>query len=122
MKELFKKLVEKETKLIEKPIIIFLEERLLGGFKTKQGNKVVQIKSLFALPYVDEDLSSFKEEIVITRVDVQTDVMVDFENGLSTNNLALSIYNKFIIKYNNDNKKYYIENIDDIKIVDVTMY
>jgi len=117
------KLVEKEKELIKKPIIRFFEEKLSEGFKNNKGREIIEVQNIYAFVSVDEDESSFKEKIVITRTDVQANVRISLGVGTSTNSILSLRTNKgFILNYDNEAKGYYLENTDDISIIDVSPY
>ena len=115
-------LLEKELNLVREPIMAFLEEYLLDGFKNRKGQSVIKVDGFKAFDIlIDEEQSEIKERFVLNRVSFYADVWVSLGDDGSTNNtLNLSTTKGIVLNYNFEEKKYAIENTEGISLLDKT--
>lgn len=115
-------LLEKEKRLLSEPIKVFLEGYLLDSFKNRKGQPVIKVDGFTALNIsIDEDQSEIKERFIITGVSFYAHVWVSLGADGSTNNtLNLSTTKGMVLYYNFEEKKYTIENIEGISLLDKT--
>lgn len=115
MNEIFKK----EIELLSNPISALIKEKLNDGFKNRQGRSIHSIEDISIMNIdIDEEKSSLKETVIVTKVIAFAKIWVKFEDGRMNDNIQISLSKPVVLEYDFGAKEYFIKNSIELALVD----